>query len=604
MIIYSSLFTIIFLLKQIFTDNSFTITSVNPSTVKALEPVDLILSITNGQNFDSSSAIITIGVTELSCLVEEINSIKCPVQFPIADVGSHNISLNDQNTGVEIIIKSPENFSTVYYAYGTYYNTTAKQSFLLKVDYTYNIEIAKINLVNGNVNESLTDCENGNDEDYIICYGTLTQPGLYIIYVNGVLQQQNGANVSLIVYSDPFEIGAINDIDPTEMLINDINQTFTITVDFAVNIDNSVIYLMEQTTSKKIKLENCIDDAFDEITIYCYGTVNTPGVYLVFLNGVEQDVTVYVYNVSLSSAFSISPQVVKWIPPSFETYITIKFDSNIAYTTKSIQLRPSNPDYKNAELTVEKRLNYVYIQYLVEFFYEDTYYLYIDDILQEGVSITVTSESFTSKIISIYPKKVITDDYVFYYIEVDKILGIDQVNLKLVRDNSDNTNNYQYVFDNCRKINDTFVRCRGYTKYYGNYNIYIDEDIQEGIIVNSQNYPSITSRVPKHAKNSTYKQSLTLIFERNISEYRNSITLVSEYYKNKVNCRLVQETSDKRIICAFRIYNEGTYQICIDGYTAQEYLYVSSNIDVESSENGKFLKISILYFIGFLFIFF
>ena len=92
----------------------------------------------------------------------------------------------------------------------------------------------------------------------------------------------------------------------------------------------------------------------------CYGIVNTPGVYLVFLNWVEQDVTVYVYNVSLSNAFSITPQVVKWIPPSFETYITIKFDSNIAHTTKSIQLRPLNPDYKNAELTVEKRLNYVY----------------------------------------------------------------------------------------------------------------------------------------------------------------------------------------------------------------------------------------------------
>ena len=51
------------------------------------------------------------------------------------------------------------------------------------------------------------------------------------------------------------------------MLINDINQTFTITGDFAMNIDNSVIYLMEQTTFKKIKLENCIDDVFDEITI-------------------------------------------------------------------------------------------------------------------------------------------------------------------------------------------------------------------------------------------------------------------------------------------------------------------------------------------------
>lgn len=603
MIIYSSLFTIIFLLKQIFTNDSFTITSVIPSSAKAVEPVELILSITNSQNVDASSLLITIGVTELSCLEQGINSLKCTAQFPIADIGTHYITLNDQNTGVEFTIESPENFSTIYYAYGTYYNTSAKQSFQLKVDYTYNIEIAKINLVKSDANESLSDCEIGKDEDFIICYGTLTKPGLYNIFVNNVPQQQNGANVSLIVYSDPFEIGSINDIDPTEMLINDLNQTFTITVDFSVNIENSVIYLMEQTTLKKIKLGNCIDDSFDEITIYCYGTVNSPGVYSVFLNGVEQDVIVYVYNVSLSYAFSISPQVVKWIPPSFQTFVTIKFDSNIAYTTKSIELRPLNSG-KKAELTVEKRLNYVYIQYLVEFFNEDTYYLYIDDELQEGVSIRVTSEPFTSKIISIYPKKVITDDFIFFFLEVDKTLGIDQVNLTLVKDNSDNSKNYKYTFDSCRKINDTFVKCRAYTKYDGDYNIYIDDEIQEGIVVHSKNYPSITSRVPKHAKNSTYKQSLTLIYDRNISDYRNNITLVSEYYKNKVNCRLVDETSDKRVICSFRIINEGTYQLSIEGYIAQEYLYVSSNIDVESSENGKFLKISTLFFVGFLFIFF
>ena len=78
---------------------------------------------------------------------------------------------------------------------------------------------------------------------------------------------------------------------------------------------------------------------------------------------------------------------------------------------------------------------------------------------------------------------------------------------------------------------------------------------------------------------------------------------MSEYYKYNAYCRVVNETSDKRIICAFRIYNEGTYQICIEGYTAQEYLYVSRNIDVDSSEKGKFLKFSILYFILILFIF-
>ena len=609
MIIYSSLITILFLIKQTLSANLISIISVEPPKAKALELVELTITIANPINYDSSNTIITIGVTELSCLMDdETNNLNCPVKFPVADVGEHNITLNDEDTGIVFNVEHPDSFSTIFYAYGTYYNTSVRQSFELKVDYTYNIEIAKINLVkDNNVNESLSDCEKGKNEDYIICYGTLIEPGLYVFYVNSKLQQQNGTNVSIIVYSDPFEIGSINDIDPSEMLINDLNQTFTITVDFSVNIENSVIYLLEQTTNKKIKLGNCIDDALDDITIYCYGIVNSPGVYSVILNGVEQDVTVYVYDVSLSYAFSITPQIVKWNPPSFETYVTIKFDSNIAHTTKSIQLRPSNSNFRNAEMTIEKRLNYVYIQYLVEFYNEDTYNLYIDDEQQEGVSITVTSESLTSKILSIYPNKVITDDYVYYIIEVDKILGIDQVNLQLVRDTSNDPDNslyYEYTFDNCKNINDTFVKCRGYTKYKGDYNILIDGVIQEGLTINSKDYPSITSRVPKHARNSTYKQSLTLIFERNISEYRNNITLVSEYYKFNAFCRVVNETSDKRIICSFRIYNEGTYQICIDGYTAQEYLYVSSNIDVDSSEKGKFLKFSILYFILILFIFF
>jgi hypothetical protein len=268
MIIYSSLITLLFLIKQTFSQNLISIISVEPPKAKALELVELIISIANPINYDSSHTIITIGVTELSCLMEdETNNLKCPVEFPVADIGQHNITLNDEDTGVIFNIDSPDNFSTIFYAYGTYYNTSVRQSFELKVDYTYNIEIAKINLVkDNNVSESLSDCEKGKNEDYIICYGTLIEPGLYVFYVNGKLQQQNGANVSIIVYSDPFEIGSINDIDPSEMLINDLNQTFTITVDFSVNVGNSVIYLLEQTTNKKIKLGNCIDDALDDVS--------------------------------------------------------------------------------------------------------------------------------------------------------------------------------------------------------------------------------------------------------------------------------------------------------------------------------------------------
>jgi hypothetical protein len=394
------------------------------------------------------------------------------------------------------------------------------------------------------------------------------------------------------------------------MLINDLNRTFTITVDFSVNIENSVIYLMEQTNKKKIKLGNCIDDLNDEITMYCYGVVNKPGSYSLFLNGVDTNVILYVYDVSLTYAFSISPEAIKWeTQKSFvETFIIIKFDSVIAYTTKKIELRPSNKDSAYADLTFENKMNYIYIQYSVRFYSEDTYYLYIDDEKQKNVYIKVTSEPFTSKIISISPNKVITDDYVFYNIEVDKTLGIDQVNLKLVRDLSsiENKNDqieYDYNFDSCQRINNNFVKCRGYTKYPGKYDLYIDED-KQNVSIDSKNYPSITSRVPKHAKNSTYKQSLTLIFDRSIYDYRNNITLVSEEFTSKLFCRMVPETSNKRIICAFRIYNEGTYQICIEGYTAQEYLYISSNIDIESSEKCKFLKFSILYFIVIFFILF
>ena len=608
MIFFSYSFIFILLINIIY-NQELTIISINPSTVQALENQELTLTVSNIDKFDPTSTVITIGVTDLTCLSRDgENIIICNAIFPLADIGRHNIQVDGLKSTVEFKIDSPNKFSKIYYVYGTYYNTSAKQSFNLRVDNTYNIEIAKINLVKDKVNESLSDCEIGKDEDYIVCYGTITEPGLYVFYVNNVLQQQNGTNVSLIVYDDPFEIGSIINIEPSEMLINDLNRTFTLTVDFSVNIENSVIYLMEQTNNKKIKLGNCIDDLNDEITLYCYGVVNKPGAYSLFLNGVDTEVILYVYDVSLTYAFSISPEVLKWESPFVEAFIIIKFDSVIAYTTKKIELRPSNEDSEYADLTFQKKMNYIYIQYLVRFYSEDTYYLYIDDEIQEDVYIKVTSESFTSKIISIYPSKVITDDYVFYNIEVDKTLGIDQVNLKLVRDLSSIDENeekieYEYNFDSCKRINNNYVKCRGYTKYSGIYDLYIDEDKQD-VSIDSKNYPSITSRVPKHAKNSTYKQSLTLIFDRSVYDYRNSITLVSEEYNSQLFCRIVPETSEKRIICAFRIYNEGTYQICIEGYTAQEYLYINSNIDFDSSDKSNFLKFSILYFIGIFFILF
>ena len=148
MIIYSSLITILFLIKQTFSADLISIMSVDPPQAKALELVELIITIANPINYDSSNTIISIGVTELSCLLDDkTNKLNCPVEFPVADIGQHNITLNDEDTGIVFNVEIPDSFSTIYYAYGTYYNTSVRQSFELKVDYTYNIDIAKINLV-------------------------------------------------------------------------------------------------------------------------------------------------------------------------------------------------------------------------------------------------------------------------------------------------------------------------------------------------------------------------------------------------------------------------------------------------------------------------
>ena len=101
MIIYSSLITLLFLIKQTFSQTLISIISVEPPKAKALELVELIISIANPINYDSSHTIITIGVTELSCLMDdETNNLKCPVEFPVADIGQHNITLNDEDTGI------------------------------------------------------------------------------------------------------------------------------------------------------------------------------------------------------------------------------------------------------------------------------------------------------------------------------------------------------------------------------------------------------------------------------------------------------------------------------------------------------------------------
>ena len=169
------------------------------------------------------------------------------------------------------------------------------------------------------------------------CSGTLNTIDAYYIYIN-----ESNTNHKLYVYPEPTSINEVYDIEPNRLSISSSATTFTLVVDYIVNLNNEVLTLVDEYNSdNKVYLKKCSkENANNNIT--CIGTVTEAGYYYVYLNGLKQDTYVNAYSSFLTKALYIEPNVIKFESATKTEYIEIFFDSNNNQYQKSITLKGNN----------------------------------------------------------------------------------------------------------------------------------------------------------------------------------------------------------------------------------------------------------------------
>ena len=94
------------------------------------------------------------------------------------------------------------------------------------------------------------------------------------------------------------------------MLISSSVTTFTLEVDYIVNLNEAIITLVDEFNSdNKVYLKKCskIEDSSDKIT--CNGIIEEAGYYVVYLNGIKQDTFILAYSSFLTKIINIEPKI-------------------------------------------------------------------------------------------------------------------------------------------------------------------------------------------------------------------------------------------------------------------------------------------------------
>ena len=308
---------------------------------------------------------------------------------------------------------------------------------------------------------------------------------------------------------------------------------------------------------------------------------------------------VSIYNKYLTKLLKIFPNIIRFNEESVTELITFKFDSNIDYDLAKITLTPRHLSiHSNATIEYQYTSSFFYIVYKCTFYYEDTYFIYINNTRQLGDDVYVTSEKYTSIIRKIFPNKVNINSKINYTFFVDTNLGIETIKISLV-DNSNN-NNIIY-FTDCyeNKIDYQIGYCSLTINQKGTYNVYVlKEDgeniIQSKISVIAEEFPNIIEYNPKGFRLNKKEQSLYIYFDSSISEYINNIKFNGEKFIIEPDCSIEKNSDDKKINCKGKFNEEDNYHITINDFYFQENIIVSNEF---VPKNIKFLKINFVLLI-------
>jgi hypothetical protein len=274
-------------------------------------------------------------ITNCSVSSKSISYINCYYQFPESSAGKKlKLNFGGEDTDYSIIINTPKDFSSINdLDVEEYYVSSTEQDVYFRVDSSYKMDGHSIKLVpetSTNENITLSKCTYNNVGIYYgKCSGTLNKVDAYYVYVDN-----KDVDLKLFVYPVPTAITSVDDIDPSELVISSSATTFTLEVDYIVNLDKAVFTLVDEyDDTNKVYLTNCkkVENSVYEIT--CKGTIKNAGKYYVYLNGVKQDERVRALSSSLSKALDVYPKVIKFVPDT-ESDITIYFDSTENFSSK------------------------------------------------------------------------------------------------------------------------------------------------------------------------------------------------------------------------------------------------------------------------------
>ena len=310
-----------FLIKTLYVNDirtKLTVTLEKPKTLKLLNFNDddefysyeisyLEFKVNYNELYNSDVSIKLGDLSITNCKLEDgsIRKIICYYEFPESSTGkSLNLIFDKKVTEYSINIEAPPyEFSVISRLYrDTYYFSSSTQEVYFEVDSSYKMNDHSIYLVpenSDNENIILSNCTYYSyGLEYGKCSGILNKNDAYYVYYDG-----KKINAKLFVYPEQTAITKVQKIRPYKLLISSSPNTFTLDVDYIVNLDKAVFTLVDKfNNDNKIDLTKCskVENSLDQIT--CEGTINNAVNYYVYLNGVKQDENIRGYSLSLSKA--------------------------------------------------------------------------------------------------------------------------------------------------------------------------------------------------------------------------------------------------------------------------------------------------------------
>ena len=461
------------------------------------------------------------------------------------------------------------------------------------------IKLVPENTPNGNI--TLKSCTiYDNNIKRAKCSGILNKSGAYVVYIGDTTENQR-----LFVYPELPAIRSVSKIKPSNLLISSLETTFTLEVDYIVNLDKAVFSLVNvYNNNNKYYLTKCakVEGTNNEIT--CVGTIKNVGFFYVYLNGLIQSANVRVFSSYLSKAFHISPNLTKFTNISFASTsndITIMFDSTNDFESKTITLKGTNNSFATLDLTYKSSYS---LKYYATFPVNDTYYLYINNVKQNNVSITLTTENYTSEISSISPSLVAIDRRSEFTLTVDTNFGIENVGIYLIQ----KTNNSYIKKLECKadSSDSTKALCTCYLYVEGDYYVSSGNKDFQTLSVKAKSLPiNLYDFSPYSIESSTEAQKVFLYFIADASNYKDKI----KFAGNETLTTTCELDSKYALICSATFTNDDKYAITIDDIYFDSFIYVNkedntyqedviddddTNIIDDSDSNVNYIKISSL----------